>query len=118
MYIPTGNDDIFALDATNGKKLWEYNSDIPQTNDLICCGWDNRGVGVGQGMIFSGQLDGSFVGRSSHRWWCIGVKELLLKRERPRCRGRSHHASLVDQVGPISRPRSGSTRTRRAGCRR
>src|SRR5215471_989032 len=62
MYIPTGNDDIFALDAKTGKKLWEYNSDIPQVNDLICCGWDNRGVAAGQGMIFSGQLDGSFVG--------------------------------------------------------
>jgi quinohemoprotein ethanol dehydrogenase len=62
MYIPTGNDDIFALDATTGKKIWEYNSDIPQVNDLICCGWDNRGVAVGQGMLFSGQLDGSFVG--------------------------------------------------------
>src|SRR5205085_426312 len=61
MYIPTGNDDIFALDAKSGKKLWQYNSDIPQVNDLICCGWDNRGVGSGQGMIFSGQLDGSFV---------------------------------------------------------
>src|SRR5258708_18511444 len=61
MYIPTGNDDIFALDAKTGKKLWEFNSDIPQINDLICCGWDNRGVAAGQGKIFSGQLDGSFV---------------------------------------------------------
>jgi quinohemoprotein ethanol dehydrogenase len=61
MYIPTGNDDIYALDAKTGKKIWEYNSDIPQINDLICCGWDNRGVAAGQGRIFSGQLDGSFV---------------------------------------------------------
>jgi len=61
LYIPTGNDDIYALDGKTGKKLWEYDSDIPQTNDLICCGWDNRGVAAGEGMIFSGQLDGSFV---------------------------------------------------------
>jgi len=61
MYIPTGNDDIYALNAKTGDKLWEYNSDIPQTNDLICCGWDNRGVASGEGKIFSGQLDGSFV---------------------------------------------------------
>ncbi|HEX8967199.1 MAG TPA: PQQ-binding-like beta-propeller repeat protein [Chloroflexota bacterium] len=61
MYIPTGNDDIFALDATTGRKLWDYSSDIPQTNDLICCGWDNRGVAAGEDKIFSGQLDGSFV---------------------------------------------------------
>jgi quinohemoprotein ethanol dehydrogenase len=61
MYIPTGNDDIFALDAKTGRKLWEYFSDIPQVNDLICCGWDNRGVGAGEGKIFSGMLDGSMV---------------------------------------------------------
>jgi len=61
MYIPTGNDDIFALDAKNGKKIWEYSSDIPQVNDLICCGWGNRGVAAGEGRIYSGQLDGSLV---------------------------------------------------------
>jgi alcohol dehydrogenase (cytochrome c) len=61
MYIPTGNDDIFALDGQTGRKLWEYSSDIPQVNDAICCGWDNRGVAAGEGKIFSGQLDGSFV---------------------------------------------------------
>src|SRR5712691_8352891 len=61
MYIPTGNDDIFALDAKNGKKIWEYFSDIPQVNDLICCGWDNRGVAAGDGRIYTGQLDASFV---------------------------------------------------------
>src|SRR5260370_6403883 len=61
MYIPTGNDDIFALDAKTGKKIWEWDSDIPQVNDLICCGWDNRGVAVADGKVFSGLLDGSFV---------------------------------------------------------
>jgi quinohemoprotein ethanol dehydrogenase len=61
MFIPTGNDDIFALDATTGRKMWEWNGDIPQTNDLICCGWDNRGVAAGDGMVFTGLLDGSFA---------------------------------------------------------
>ncbi|HEV7666135.1 MAG TPA: PQQ-binding-like beta-propeller repeat protein, partial [Chloroflexota bacterium] len=61
MYVPTGNDDIFALDGKTGKKIWEYFSDIPQVNDLVCCGWDNRGVAAGEGKIFSGQLDGSLV---------------------------------------------------------
>jgi len=61
MYIPTGNDDIFAMDAKTGKKIWEWDSDIPQVNDLICCGWDNRGVAVGDGRVYSGLLDGSFV---------------------------------------------------------
>jgi len=61
MYIPTGNDDIFALNAKTGQKIWSWESDIPQVNDLICCGWDNRGVAVGEGMVFSGLLDGGFV---------------------------------------------------------
>jgi alcohol dehydrogenase (cytochrome c) len=61
MYIPTGNDDIFAMDAKTGKILWEWSSDIPQVNDLICCGWDNRGVAVGDGRVYTGLLDGSFV---------------------------------------------------------
>jgi alcohol dehydrogenase (cytochrome c) len=61
MYIPTGNDDIFAIDAKSGKKLWEWSSDIPQNMDLICCGWDNRGVAVGDGRVYTGLLDGSFV---------------------------------------------------------
>jgi len=61
MYIPTGNDDIFALDSKTGRKLWEWDSDIPQVNDLICCGWDNRGVAVGDGRVYTGLLDGSFV---------------------------------------------------------
>src|SRR5205085_4226299 len=61
MYIPTGNDDIFALNAKTAQLLWEWNSDIPQRNDTVCCGWDNRGVAVAEGKVFSGLLDGSFV---------------------------------------------------------
>ena len=61
MYLATGNDDIFALDATTGRKLWQWQSDIPQDIADICCGWDNRGVASGQGMIFAGLLDGSVV---------------------------------------------------------
>jgi alcohol dehydrogenase (cytochrome c) len=61
MYLATGNDDIFALDATTGHKLWQWQSDIPQDIGTICCGWDNRGVASGGGLIYAGLLDGSFV---------------------------------------------------------
>ena len=53
MYIVTGNDDIFALDATNGAHLWTYHSGIHQGIDTICCGWDARGVALGEGMVSS-----------------------------------------------------------------
>src|ERR1700716_1810994 len=61
LYIPTGNDDIFALDARTGALLWQWKSGLDQAVTTVCCGWDNRGVAVGEGKVFSGMLDGSFV---------------------------------------------------------
>ena len=61
MYIPTGNNDIFALDATTGDHLWTYHSNISQKMNTICCGWDSRGLGFGDGRIYSSQLDGWLV---------------------------------------------------------
>ena len=61
MYIPTGNNDIFALDAATGAKLWKYESKITQKNNTICCGWLSRGLGFGEGKLYSAQLDGWLV---------------------------------------------------------
>jgi alcohol dehydrogenase (cytochrome c) len=46
MYIITGNDDVFALDARTGAILWEHWSEINQKISTICCGWDNRGLAM------------------------------------------------------------------------
>jgi len=61
MYLPTGNDDLYVLDATTGQEVWEYHSGIDQNISTVCCGWDNRGVALGEGSIFMGQLDGTFL---------------------------------------------------------
>jgi len=61
MYIVSGNDDVFALDAKTGALIWEHRSGIDQSISTVCCGWDNRGVAVGGGMVFLGYLDGSFA---------------------------------------------------------
>ena len=61
MYLATGNDDVFALDARTGALIWEHRSGIDQNINTVCCGWDNRGVAVGDGKVFIGQLDGTFV---------------------------------------------------------
>jgi alcohol dehydrogenase (cytochrome c) len=61
MYISTGNNDIFALDATTGAHLWKYESKITQKNNTVCCGWVSRGLGFGEGKIYSAQLDGWLV---------------------------------------------------------
>jgi quinohemoprotein ethanol dehydrogenase len=61
MYLTTGNDDVFALDARTGALIWQHKSGIDQNISTVCCGWDNRGVAIGDGKLFLGQLDGRFV---------------------------------------------------------
>src|SRR6185437_2189846 len=61
MYITTGNDDVFALNAKTGEFLWERWSTIDQKLTSVCCGWDNRGLAMGEGMLFLGQLDANVV---------------------------------------------------------
>ena len=61
MYIAIGNDDVFALDAKTGALIWEHRSGIDQNINTVCCGWDNRGVAIGDGKVFLGYLDGNVV---------------------------------------------------------
>jgi quinohemoprotein ethanol dehydrogenase len=61
MYIVTGNDDVFALNAKTGEIIWEYWSGIDQKISTVCCGWVNRGLAMGEGQIYFGQLDGNVV---------------------------------------------------------
>src|SRR5215470_12587375 len=61
MYVITGNDDVFALQAKTGAILWEYWSGIDQKITTVCCGWVNRGLAMGEGLLFFGQLDANVV---------------------------------------------------------
>src|SRR5215203_2131126 len=61
MYVVSGADDVFAVDVETGKKLWVYEAKLPEAIDTICCGWTNRGVALGEGLVFLGQLDGSLI---------------------------------------------------------
>jgi alcohol dehydrogenase (cytochrome c) len=61
MYLASGNDDVFAMDAKTGALIWEHPSNLDQSISTICCGWDNRGVALGEGKVFLGYLDGTFV---------------------------------------------------------
>src|SRR5881398_120720 len=42
MYVITGNNDVFALDAKTGTVLWEYWSNLNKKISALCCGWVNR----------------------------------------------------------------------------
>jgi alcohol dehydrogenase (cytochrome c) len=61
IYVPTGANDLFALDVLTGAIVWEYRANLDAANDVVCCGWTNRGVAHGEGRIFMGQLDGKVV---------------------------------------------------------
>ncbi|MBV9248353.1 MAG: PQQ-binding-like beta-propeller repeat protein [Acetobacteraceae bacterium] len=61
MYVVTGNDDVFALDAKSGQIMWERWSGLDQQITTVCCGWLNRGVALGEGLVFLGQLDANVV---------------------------------------------------------
>ncbi|HEV3332795.1 MAG TPA: PQQ-binding-like beta-propeller repeat protein [Bryobacteraceae bacterium] len=54
MYITTGQQDIFALDAKTGNLIWEYRTrSDPKTPDNKA----KRGVALGEGMVFGVEAD-------------------------------------------------------------
>ncbi len=61
LYISTGNDDVFAIDAATGAHIWTYLSHTDPNNGTVCCGWDSRGVAIGDGRVYVAQLDGKIV---------------------------------------------------------
>jgi len=61
LYQVTGEDDVFALDIKTGVILWSYAAELDPANVLVCCGWVSRGLGMGDGRIYVGQLDGKLV---------------------------------------------------------
>jgi alcohol dehydrogenase (cytochrome c) len=61
IYVVTGADDVFALSVKTGSILWTYKGSLPDTITTVCCGWTNRGVAIGDGRVYLGQLDGRLV---------------------------------------------------------
>jgi len=61
LYVVTGADDVFALDAKSGAILWSYEAHLDPARVKVCCGWVSRGVGLGEGKVFVGQLDAKLV---------------------------------------------------------
>jgi alcohol dehydrogenase (cytochrome c) len=61
LYVTTGASDVFALDIASGEILWEYRAQLDEKRVRVCCGWMNRGVALGDGMVFLGQLDAKLV---------------------------------------------------------
>jgi quinohemoprotein ethanol dehydrogenase len=80
IYIVTGNDDVFALDVKTGATLWNYQAKLDSNRVRVCCGWISRGVGLGAGKVFLGQLDAKLVAldqRSGNVLWSIQAQDPL-----------------------------------------
>ncbi len=63
IYASDGGDNVYAMDAGTGEILWTYEPHLPPDplGEVVCCGWDNRGVAIGDGMVFVSQLNGNEV---------------------------------------------------------
>jgi quinohemoprotein ethanol dehydrogenase len=61
LYVVTGMNDVFAISVDTGNVLWEYKANLDQDKVRVCCGWAARGLGMGDGRIYVGQLDNRVV---------------------------------------------------------
>ena len=61
LFVVTGADDVFAIDVATGEILWRYEAHLDPGISVICCGWTSRGVALGDGQVYVGQLDGKMV---------------------------------------------------------
>ena len=61
IYVSTGANDVFALSVASGEILWQYEAELDPDISSVCCGWVNRGVALGDGKVFIGQLDARLV---------------------------------------------------------
>jgi glucose dehydrogenase len=61
IYVVTGPNDVFAVSVDTGQIRWEYRANLDPANNAVCCGWTSRDVGLGDGKVFVGQLDGKLV---------------------------------------------------------
>lgn len=61
IYVVTGENDVFAVDVESGEIRWSYEADVDFDSASICCGRLSRGVGLGEGKVFLGRLDGRLL---------------------------------------------------------
>jgi quinohemoprotein ethanol dehydrogenase len=62
MYVSTAWSMVKAYDAATGKKLWEYDPQVPREKLVdVCCDAVNRGVAVYKGRVYVATLAGDLV---------------------------------------------------------
>ena len=77
IYVTTGKNDVFAVDVESGRILWQYEGNLNQKITTICCGWLNRGVALGDGRVYMGQLDGKVVALDQETGERVWMRQLV-----------------------------------------
>lgn len=82
MYITGPHSQVWALDARTGKEMWAFDPKVPNPlSQPTCCGQDNRGVDVGDGMVYVATLDGRLIAvdaKSGTQKWAVRVADPLI----------------------------------------
>jgi alcohol dehydrogenase (cytochrome c) len=72
MYFTTGGHTaVYAVDARTGKELWHYTAKVAE-GVPACCDWVNRGLALGDGMVFFATLDAKLMAldaRTGRKMW-------------------------------------------------
>lgn len=80
IYITTGASDVLAVSVEKGNILWRYEAKLDADRVHTCCGWVNRGVALGDGMVFVGRLDAQLVAldqRTGKPVWTVQAEDPL-----------------------------------------
>ena len=58
LYLPSDNDNVYAIDAATGNVLWQYTANlVPGTYVDDGGGVTTRGLAIGDGMVYLSRLD-------------------------------------------------------------
>jgi quinohemoprotein ethanol dehydrogenase len=80
LYYVTGANDVFAIDVETGNTLWKYEANLDAGRVRVCCGWMGRGVALGDGKVYVGQLDAKLVAldqRTGKVLWSVQAEDPL-----------------------------------------
>lgn len=62
MYFSGSWSKVYAVDARNGKLLWEFDPEVPKEyGEKVCCDVVNRGVAIYKNKVYVGTLDGRLI---------------------------------------------------------
>jgi len=81
LYYVTGANDVFAIDVETGGVLWKYEANLDPARVKVCCGWVARGVGLGDGKVYVGQLDAKLIAldqRTGKIVWSVQAEDPLV----------------------------------------